>query len=182
MRSALVAILTLGAQYGLQLRNELTRRSGTTLSVNSGQVYQTLDRLQRDGLLISAGVTPDGLPLYDLTATGRNFALDWLQTEVASESKHPWETMLTHVLIAKSLPGVDTDDLIESYRQFWVGAAKNSSIYESDLAGQLGSTAKKLQSEAALAWLDVAQKASDEGIKLASTRPARGRPRSVTPN
>lgn len=182
MRNALVAILTLGAQYGLQLRNELTRRSGGTLSVNSGQVYQTLDRLQRDGLLCPAGVTSDGLPLYDLTVTGRNFALEWLRKEAATVSKHPWETMLTQVLIAKSLPGVDTNDLIKSYRQYWVGAAKGTSVCESDLAGRLGSRAEKMQSEAALAWLDEAQKASDEGIKLASTRPARGRPRSVTPN
>ena len=55
VRSGLMALLAEGEKYGAQLRSEFEARTGGTWPLNVGQVYTTLDRLVRDGLVESAG-------------------------------------------------------------------------------------------------------------------------------
>ena len=71
VRSGLMALLAEGEKYGAQLRSEFEARTGGTWPLNVGQVYTTLDRLVRDGLVESAG-EPDaeGRIAYRLTAAG----------------------------------------------------------------------------------------------------------------
>ena len=57
--------------YGYQLRQEFETRTGGTWPLNIGQVYTTLNRLQRDGLVVEAGVRSDGSTVYELTDAGR---------------------------------------------------------------------------------------------------------------
>ena len=63
VRDGLVAILTLGPAYGLQLHAELARRAPHRGPVNVGQIYSTLDRLSTQRLIASAGVTDAGVAL-----------------------------------------------------------------------------------------------------------------------
>ena len=58
--------------YGYQLRQEFEARTGGTWPLNIGQVYTTLNRLQRDGLVVEAGVRSDGSTVYGLTDAGRD--------------------------------------------------------------------------------------------------------------
>ncbi len=53
VRSGLMALLAEGEKYGAQLRSEFETRTGGTWPLNVGQVYTTLDRLVRDGLVES---------------------------------------------------------------------------------------------------------------------------------
>jgi DNA-binding PadR family transcriptional regulator len=71
VRSGLMALLAEGEKYGAQLRSEFETRTGGTWPLNVGQVYTTLDRLVRDGLVESAG-EPDaeGRIAYRLTRAG----------------------------------------------------------------------------------------------------------------
>ena len=71
VRSGLMALLAEGEKYGAQLRSEFEARTGGTWPLNVGQVYTTLDRLVRDGLVESAG-EPDaeGRIAYRLTRGG----------------------------------------------------------------------------------------------------------------
>ena len=57
VRHALLALLSEGPKYGLQLREEFEAGTGEVWPLNVGQVYTTLQRLERDGL---AGPGPDG--------------------------------------------------------------------------------------------------------------------------
>ena len=50
IRHSLLALLVEGDAYGNQLRTAFEERTGGTWPLNIGQVYQTLDRLVRDGL------------------------------------------------------------------------------------------------------------------------------------
>ena len=50
---ALLALLSEGPKYGLQLRQEFEARTGEVWPLNVGQVYTTLQRLERDGLVES---------------------------------------------------------------------------------------------------------------------------------
>ena len=54
VRHALLALLSEGPKYGLQLREEFEARTGEVWPLNVGQVYTTLQRLERDGLVETA--------------------------------------------------------------------------------------------------------------------------------
>ena len=47
VRQSLLAILDQGSCYGYQLRTEYERRTGAP-TLNVGQIYTTLERLERD--------------------------------------------------------------------------------------------------------------------------------------
>ena len=60
VRHALLALLSEGPKYGLQLRQEFEARTGEVWPLNVGQVYTTLQRLERDGLVESDDADEDG--------------------------------------------------------------------------------------------------------------------------
>ena len=55
---ALLALLSEGSRYGLRLQNEFESRTGEVWPLNVGQVYTTLGRLERDGLVESTRRAP----------------------------------------------------------------------------------------------------------------------------
>jgi DNA-binding PadR family transcriptional regulator len=72
VRHAMLALLTEGPKYGLQLREEFEARTGEVWPLNVGQVYTTLQRLERDGLVESDDAGADGPQrAYRITADGR---------------------------------------------------------------------------------------------------------------
>ena len=60
IRHALLALLSEGSKYGLQLRQEFETRTGEVWPLNVGQVYTTLQRLERDGLIESDDAAEEG--------------------------------------------------------------------------------------------------------------------------
>ena len=60
VRHALLALLSEGPKYGLQLRQEFEARTGEVWPLNVGQVYTTLQRLERDGLVTAVGDAEPG--------------------------------------------------------------------------------------------------------------------------
>ncbi|CUU53592.1 Virulence activator alpha C-term [Parafrankia irregularis] len=52
VRNGLLALLAERPMYGYQLRAEFEARTGSTWPLNIGQVYTTLRRLERDGLVV----------------------------------------------------------------------------------------------------------------------------------
>ena len=118
VRSKLLAILTIGPAYGFQLHTELQSRTGQRRSTNVGQIYSTLERAIDQGVVRSAGLTPDGLPLYGLTDLGRTEAIQWL-TSTTSNVGDEWDDMLDRVLLSSSIPGSNVATLIADYRAYW---------------------------------------------------------------
>ncbi|WP_238455294.1 PadR family transcriptional regulator [Micromonospora sp. ATA51] len=51
IRHGLLALLERGQMYGYQLRAAFEESTGSTWPLNIGQVYTTLSRLERDGLV-----------------------------------------------------------------------------------------------------------------------------------
>ena len=75
VRHALLALLSEGPKYGLQLRHEFEERTGEVWPLNVGQVYTTLQRLERDGLIESDGDGEAGpQKSFRLTAARRDRA------------------------------------------------------------------------------------------------------------
>jgi DNA-binding PadR family transcriptional regulator len=78
---ALLALLSEGPSFGLRLRQEFEARTGEVWPLNVGQVYTTLQRLERDGLVESDGGESDGPQKhYRITPTGAGELAAWLRT------------------------------------------------------------------------------------------------------
>src|SRR5262245_64511373 len=81
VRHALLALLTDAPKYGLQLRQEFEERTGEVWPLNIGQVYTTLQRLERDGFVESDGPTEDGpQKAFRITSEGEDELAGWLRT------------------------------------------------------------------------------------------------------
>ena len=67
VKHSLLAVLADGDRYGYQLRAEFEERTGATWPLNIGQVYTTLSRLERDGLVEPAGQDAANHVFYRIT-------------------------------------------------------------------------------------------------------------------
>jgi DNA-binding PadR family transcriptional regulator len=54
IRHSLLALLSAGPKYGQLLKAEFEACTGELWPLNVGQVYTTLDRLERDGYVLSS--------------------------------------------------------------------------------------------------------------------------------
>src|SRR5207244_7185275 len=116
VRHALLALLSEGPKYGLQLRQEFEERTGEVWPLNVGQVYTTLQRLERDGLVASDGMSDDGPQKgFLITPEGRQELARWLRTP-PDLSSPPRDELVMKGLIALRVPGVDVHEVLQSHR------------------------------------------------------------------
>jgi DNA-binding PadR family transcriptional regulator len=179
VRDGLLAVLSLGEGYGLQLHSELAARTPHRRPVNVGQIYSTLERLARTGLVEPAGTTADALPLYRLTAAGTAAAVSWM-TEPVLEGLPEWTEMLDQVLVTTSIDPVAAKIVAERYRRWWEGdlAITRSASEPTPTDARLALVAREAQAVAAIAWLGSAIAALvdfDSFRPLSDSRPKRGR-------
>lgn len=117
VRHALLALLAEGPKYGLQLRQEFEERTGTVWPLNVGQVYTTLQRLERDGLVASDEAVGDRTQRrFVITAAGQRELAEWLRTPPTLTTP-PREELVIKVLVAARLPGVDLDEVLQVHRR-----------------------------------------------------------------
>ncbi len=120
VRHALLALLSEGPKYGLQLRQEFEERTGEVWPLNVGQVYTTLQRLERDGSVESDDSDDEGpQKSFRITATGKIELDEWLRTP-PDLSSPPRDELVMKVLIAVRLPGVNVTEVIQSHRRYLV--------------------------------------------------------------
>ena len=183
VKDGILAILTLGPGYGLALRDELVTRAPHRADLNVGQVYSTLDRLGRDGLITSGTTTDDNLPLYSITADGRTAVDNWLHRP-APAAPRSWADLLDQVLIGSSLPGSDWAALLDRHDAVWRELLGDDRDEDSpSLRGRLTTAANRHWARAALGWLEETRRTlaeSDPALPLRGIRPSRGR-RPSTP-
>jgi DNA-binding PadR family transcriptional regulator len=115
VRNALLALLEQGPRYGYQLRAEFEDRTGGTWPLNVGQVYTTLNRLERDGLVEGRGEDGDGHVVYAVTAAGRAEVTAWFGSPVP-RTQPPREELAIKLALAVTVPGVDVGAVIQQQR------------------------------------------------------------------
>ncbi len=120
VRHAMLALLSEGPKYGLQLRQEFEERTGEVWPLNVGQVYTTLQRLERDGLVASDGAGEDGPQKgFRITTDGAEELRGWLSTP-PDLSAPPRDELVIKVLIALRVPGIDVHQVIQAHRRYLV--------------------------------------------------------------
>lgn len=115
VRQALLALLEQGPMYGYQLRNEFERRTGATWPLNVGQVYTTLTRLERDGLIVEDGTDDEGHLVYRVTDSGREQVATWF-FEPVDRGTPPRDELAIKLALAVTVPGVDVTAVIQRQR------------------------------------------------------------------
>lgn len=116
VRLGLLALLDEQPMYGAQLRAEFEARTGGTWPLNIGQVYTTLARLERDGLVEQEdGPDDEGRITYRLTAEGRTDVRRWWGTPVVRDSS-PRDELVIKLALAVTAPGVDVAALVQTQR------------------------------------------------------------------
>jgi len=161
VRHALLALLSEGPKYGLQLRQEFETRTGEVWPLNIGQVYTTLQRLERDGLVESDDSDKDG-PQKDFRITDGGAAelAKWLRTPPELTAP-PRDELVIKVLVAASLPGVDVHEVIQVHRRYlvemmqqWTRLKEDEAQF--DLAFALVVDAELFRLDSVVRWLDAA--------------------------
>lgn len=85
MRHLFLALLADGPRHGYELRSTLEQTFGSLLpALNTGQIYTTLQRLERDGLVAGEEVPGDtrNKRTYALTDAGQAELRTWIDTPV----------------------------------------------------------------------------------------------------
>src|SRR6059058_6502680 len=113
VRDGLLALLEEGPQYGYQLRCTFESRTGGTWPLNIGQVYTTLARLERDGLVTAEGDDGEGHQIYALTEAGSAELDLWFRTPVARADR-PRDELAIKMSLALTVDGVDVRDVVQT--------------------------------------------------------------------
>ena len=161
VRHALLALLSEGPMYGLQLRQEFEARTGEVWPLNVGQVYTTLQRLERDGLVESDGADDPGpQKAFHITADGRTELADWLRTP-PDLTAPPRDELVIKVLVALALPGVDVREVVQVHRRYVVELMQQwthlkEGADDTDVAFLLAVDAELFRLDSVVRWLDTA--------------------------
>ena len=157
VKHALLSLLEQEPMYGYQLRQEFEARTGGTWPLNVGQVYTTLTRLERDGLVAPAAhdeaAAPDGGDAtrtttqvqvrYRLTDAGRDEVATWFTTPV-TRSQPARDELAIKLALAVTVPGVDVGTLIQRQRSASMQALQDYTRLKRQAGGE--------QARADLAW------------------------------
>lgn len=162
VRHALLALLSEGPKYGLRLRQEFEARTGEVWPLNVGQVYTTLQRLERDGLVASDdSEAPGPQKSYRITAEGGRELASWLTTPPA-DTAPPRDELVMKVLVATRLPGADVREVLQKHRKHLIESMQRLTrlkreAAEDDFGLLLIADAEVLRLEATVRWLDSAE-------------------------
>lgn len=163
VRSGLLALLAERPMYGAMLKSEFEARTGGTWPLNVGQVYTTLARLERDGLVEPTGPAQDEHRIdYRLTAAGAAAVASWWTTPVPRGST-PRDELVIKLALAVTVPGVDIAATVQTQRTATMRhlrdltrlkAGIDESAQDRDLAWLLVLENHIFAAEAEARWLD----------------------------
>ncbi|WFR68623.1 PadR family transcriptional regulator [Curtobacterium flaccumfaciens] len=123
-----------------------------------GQVYTTLDRLERDGLVARGDADDDGHVVYTATDAGRDEVARWFSEPVPV--KRGRDELAIKFALAVTVPGVDVTHLVRVQRTAAVRnlqdltRLKRSTDPAEDLAWSLVLESMLFQAESEVRWLD----------------------------
>ena len=167
MRHAILALLAGEPRHGYELKQAFEQTFGAAWPpLNIGQIYTTLSRLERDGLVAGRLVEQDNRPdkrVYDLTEAGQRELSLWLAAPTAGPRlKDDFFTKLV-LLGLPGVNGVDPAQLIARQRREYLQALRglNDLATSEQAAGNdtavLLIEGAILHAQADLRWLDLCE-------------------------
>lgn len=162
VREGLLSLLQPGSRYGYQLKTEFEAVTGGVWRLNVGQVYTTLDRLERDGF-VSVELSDDDQKLYTLTPAGQAELGSWWEA-IPAEDPPPRDELMLKVMMAIEHGHDHALAVITRQRTALLTALQvhrhnaPTEITDTDtLATRLVTDALVVRAEADLRWLDLCE-------------------------
>ncbi len=161
VRHSLLALLSGGAMHGYGLKTEFEAATGDVWPLNVGQVYTTLGRLERDGL-VTAEAEADGQKVYEITEAGRDELRRWFDTPVPREVI-PRQELAIKLVFAMRSGMADVTAVVQQQRVATVRALQDITRLKAaaesggDMAWLLMLDALVFQAEAEARWLDMCE-------------------------
>jgi len=122
VRLPLLALLAKEPAHGYELKSRLEQMFGAAYpSPNIGQVYLTLQRLEKAGLVRSQDVTQATRPnkrVYELTPAGREEVVEWLES--ASDGPRVRDDFFMKLALGPLTGDVDRLGLINRQRRYFL--------------------------------------------------------------
>jgi DNA-binding PadR family transcriptional regulator len=180
IRQGLLALLVEGPRHGYQLRQEFDAHTGATWPLNVGQVYTTLARLSRDGLVEETGDGDESHKIYALTRAGEAAVNEWFATPVLLPDR-PRDELAIKLALAAETPGVDLGAVIQAQRTATIEAMQDYTRLKADadtdaeVGWLLILDSLLFQAEAEVRWLDACEH------RLGRDRPPRATGRRPLP-
>jgi DNA-binding PadR family transcriptional regulator len=160
MRELFLALLARDSGHGYELKQALEHEFGRLLpALNAGQIYSTLARLERDGLIVGQSVAGDSRRkrVYELTESGRAALASWIETPVPGPRLKD-EFFMKFVVVAaaglaepRALIDGQRREYLQSLRDLDAVLAANGK----GLAAELLVEGAVLHLKADLEWLDL---------------------------
>ena len=167
---ALLALLSEEPKYGLRLQSEFEARTGEVWPLNVGQVYTTLQRLERDGLVETSDAEGErSQKRYRITSAGDRELAAWLRTPPELVPP-PRDELVIKVLVALQVPGTDVHEILQVHRRRVIEVMQSytqvkAAAGKKDVALALVADAELFRLEAIIRWLDSAD------VRLKQHRP-----------
>ena len=157
---ALLALLSESPKYGQRLQSEFEARTGKVWPLNVGQVYTTLQRLERDGLVEADGNGEGARKQYKIAPAGRQELADWLRTP-PDLVPPPRDELVIKVLVALQVPGTDVHEILQVHRRHVIEVMQRytkvkAAAADDEVALALVADAELFRLEAIVRWLDAA--------------------------
>jgi len=169
VRFGLLALLAEAPTHGYQLKTAFERRTGGSWAINIGQVYTTLQRLERDGLVEELGSDGDRKD-YRITDTGQAALDAWFVNPVGAEGP-PRDELTIKVLLAVAAGDVDVTEVLQRQRRASIEQLQAYTRRKAqadpvrDLSFLILLDALIFRTEAEIRWLD----ASEARVRALST-------------
>lgn len=161
VRYGLLALLAEAPTHGYQLKTDFERRTANQWALNIGQVYTTLQRLERDGLVEATGTDRDRHE-YRITDSGRRQLDGWFVSPVVPEGP-PRDELTIKVLLAVAAGDLDVTAVLQRQRTASVEQLqaytrrKAQADPVSDVAFLIMLDALIFRTEAEIRWLDATE-------------------------
>ena len=168
MKNAILALLAKEPAHGYELKQALTDTFGELWPpINDGQIYTTLARLERDGLVKAVDVPQAARPtkrVFELTQEGRAEVVRWLD-QVAPAARVR-DGFFTKVLLAERA-GADPLTLIDRQRRAYLRRLRELNVLaeqaRGDAAALLAIEGVALHLQADLKWLERCEERFTQG-------------------
>ncbi len=165
MRQAFLALLSKQPAHGYELKQALETTFGPGWpSINFGQIYTTLARLERDGFVQSKDVPQERRPdkrVYELTPQGRQYLQEWVEESTVGPRLK--DEFFMKMVLARLSGIADHNALIERQRREYLQALKDldglavDRSPDGDPAAALLVEGAILHLQADLKWLDACE-------------------------
>lgn len=154
---SLLGLLSTGEKYGQQLKTEFEANTGEVWPLNVGQVYTTLNRLERDGYIETSEAPDSANRPYRITPAGQVELNMWLRADPAGRPP-PRDELVMKIMIAVAVDAQNSADVVQSHRRQLLEEMRRYTKIKSEptttVAGLMMCDAELFRLEAAVHWLD----------------------------